>query len=147
MAVTAPRTGYAPVNGLEMYYEIHRPATERSLVLLHGAFSATGTSWTSRGCSTKVMEPNRNLSDWPAEAVSSIKAPILIVIGDSDIVRPEHAVEIVRLRGGGVVGDWVGIPTSHLTILPGTAHSTIMQRPDLPLPMIGTFLDVPMPAA
>jgi pimeloyl-ACP methyl ester carboxylesterase len=37
------RTGYAPVNGLNMYYEIH--GTGQPLVLLHGAFSAIGTSF------------------------------------------------------------------------------------------------------
>src|SRR5829696_2463079 len=35
--------GYASVNGLEMYYEIH--GTGDPLVLLHGAFSAIGTSF------------------------------------------------------------------------------------------------------
>ena len=39
----APQTGYAPVNSLEMYYEIH--GAGRPLVLLHGAFSAIGTSF------------------------------------------------------------------------------------------------------
>src|SRR5437016_4205457 len=34
---------YAPVNGLNMYYEIH--GSGRPLVLLHGALSATGTSF------------------------------------------------------------------------------------------------------
>ena len=37
------RTGYAPVNGLDMYYEIHGEG--QPLVLLHGAFSAIGTSF------------------------------------------------------------------------------------------------------
>src|ERR687893_588294 len=31
-----PRTGYAPVNGLNMYYEIH--GTGQPLILLHGAY-------------------------------------------------------------------------------------------------------------
>ncbi len=35
---TSPRTGYAPVNGLQMYYEIH--GSGEPLVLLHGAFGA-----------------------------------------------------------------------------------------------------------
>src|SRR5512147_1013620 len=39
----AVQTGYAPVNGLQMYYEIH--GTGQPLVLLHGAFSAIGTSF------------------------------------------------------------------------------------------------------
>ena len=36
MASTAPQTGYASVNGLQMYYEIH--GAGRPLVVLHGAF-------------------------------------------------------------------------------------------------------------
>lgn len=36
MAATTPRTGYAPINGLTMYYEIH--GAGRPLVLLHGAY-------------------------------------------------------------------------------------------------------------
>jgi pimeloyl-ACP methyl ester carboxylesterase len=35
----APRTGHAPVNGIEMYYEMHGPATGLPLVLLHGGGS------------------------------------------------------------------------------------------------------------
>ncbi len=40
----APGGGnYASVNGLDMYYEIH--GVGQPLVLLHGAFSAIGTSF------------------------------------------------------------------------------------------------------
>jgi pimeloyl-ACP methyl ester carboxylesterase len=38
-----PTTGYAPVNGLKMYYEIH--GTGEPLVLLHGAFMAITDDW------------------------------------------------------------------------------------------------------
>src|SRR6187402_3236764 len=43
MIDTTAQTGYAPVNGLNMYYEIH--GAGQPLVLLHGAFSAIGTSF------------------------------------------------------------------------------------------------------
>ena len=36
MTGTAPQTGYAPVNGLQMYYEIH--GAGEPLLLLHGAY-------------------------------------------------------------------------------------------------------------
>ncbi len=39
LKTTAPKTGYAPVNGLKMYYEIH--GVGEPLILLHGAVGAT----------------------------------------------------------------------------------------------------------
>jgi pimeloyl-ACP methyl ester carboxylesterase len=40
MADEAPRSGYAPVNGLQLYYEIH--GAGEPLVLLHGGLGMTG---------------------------------------------------------------------------------------------------------
>ncbi len=37
---TTPKTGYAHVNGLELYYEIH--GSGEPLVLLHGGLGASG---------------------------------------------------------------------------------------------------------
>src|SRR5882672_3764763 len=39
-----PTTGYAPVNGLKMYYEIH--GSGEPVVLLHGAFMTITNNWT-----------------------------------------------------------------------------------------------------
>jgi pimeloyl-ACP methyl ester carboxylesterase len=55
---------------------------------------------------------------WPAEDIQSIKAPTLIIIGDSDIVRPEHALELFRLLGGGAAGDIAGLPRPQLAVRP-----------------------------
>jgi pimeloyl-ACP methyl ester carboxylesterase len=265
---TAPvRTGYAPVNGLKLYYEIHGEG--QPLVLLHGAFSAIGTSFQHvlPGLSTtrqviglemqahgrtadidrplspeqmaddtvaaleflgidkadffgyslgsvvamhvavrhadavrklvlasatytlsgihpglmdglaemrpemmfgspwheeylriaprpedftvlfeKKTQMDRKLQDFPAEAISAITAPTLLIIGDSDLVRPEHAVEMFRLLGGGVFGDLpAGLPASQLAVLPGTSHVTLMERADLLLAIIPPFLDAPLP--
>src|SRR5574341_899355 len=38
-----PTTGYAPVNGLKMYYEIH--GRGEPVVLLHGAFMTITNNW------------------------------------------------------------------------------------------------------
>ncbi len=42
---TRNQTGYAPVNGLRMYYEIHGPASGVPLVLLHGGGDTIETSF------------------------------------------------------------------------------------------------------
>jgi pimeloyl-ACP methyl ester carboxylesterase len=82
---------------------------------------------------------------WSAEDIEAIAAPALIIAGDSDIVRPEHAVEVFRMFGGGVPGDMAGLPASQLAILPGTTHITLVQRPEWLLSMIVPFLDAPLP--
>jgi pimeloyl-ACP methyl ester carboxylesterase len=81
--------------------------------------------------------------DWKAEDIHSINAPALIVIGDEDVVRPEHAVEMFRL-----------LPHARLTILPGL-HGTYIGEvtsgmeqskiPDLTVSIIEEFLNEPMP--
>ena len=42
----------------------------------------------------------RNFKDVPDDLVRSVRAPTLIVLGDQDIVRLEHAVELTRLISG-----------------------------------------------
>jgi pimeloyl-ACP methyl ester carboxylesterase len=267
---TAPvRTGYAPVNGLTMYYEVHGEG--QPLVLLHGAFSAIGTSfqhvlpglaktrqviglemqahgrtadidrplspeqmaddtvaalehlgiekadffgysmgsdvalhvvvqhpgvvrklvlasatYTLSGVHPGLMDGlgemkpemmfgspwheeylriaprpedfavlfekktqmDRELEDFSPETISAITAPTLLILGDSDLVRPEHAVEMFRLLGGGVFGDTpAGLPASQLAVLPGTSHVTLVDRGDLLLGIIPPFLDAPVPQA
>ena len=44
VAQQPPMTGYAPVNGLKMYYEVH--GSGDPVVLLHGAFMTITNNWT-----------------------------------------------------------------------------------------------------
>jgi pimeloyl-ACP methyl ester carboxylesterase len=85
---------------------------------------------------------------WPAEDIRAIASPTLIVLGDSDGVRLEHAVEFFELRGGGVMGDLTGLPKSQLAVLPGTTHFVppglgLLDRAEWLLAMIPAFLDAP----
>ncbi len=83
--------------------------------------------------------------DW-STAVAAIAAPALVVVGDADSVRPEHALELFRLLGGGVPGDFGPVPPSQLAVLPATAHSTVTFRADLLPPIVTAFLDAPLPS-
>ena len=56
------------------------------------------------------------------QAISGIDIPILLIIGDSNIVTPEHAVAMFRLLGGGVRGDLAPMPATQFAVLPGTSH-------------------------
>jgi len=94
---------------------------------------------------TKKTQMDRQLKDLSEETIRAIKAPTLLIVGDSDLVRPEHAVEMFRLLGGGVFGDTpAGLPNSQLAVLAGTSHVTVVDRADWLVPMIDTFLDAPI---
>jgi len=93
----------------------------------------------------KLKQLDLTPQDWPAEEIQAITAPTMIVIGDSDGTRPEHAVEMFRLRGGGVFGDITGLPAAQLVVLPGTMHLGILDRVGWLVPMVEEFLDAPMP--
>ena len=83
-----------------------------------------------------------NIKDWTDQDLQSIRAPSLIVIGDQDVVKHQHAVEMAR-----------HIPVSRLAILPG-GHGSYMGEimsagsaskvPDLFIEMIRDYLAEPM---
>ncbi len=89
---------------------------------------------------------------WPPEDIQAINAPTLLIVGDADAIRLEHAVELFRLLGGGAMGDLAGLPKSQLAVLPGTTHFVppgvgILDRVAWLLAIIPPFLDAPMPEA
>lgn len=93
----------------------------------------------------KIVALDGAFAGWREEDLQAIAAPALIVNGDADI-RPEHAVQLFRLLGGGVSGDIVGLPRSRLAILPGTTHvGIVVERADWLLAMINDFLAAPLP--
>jgi pimeloyl-ACP methyl ester carboxylesterase len=93
----------------------------------------------------KNRELDRTFAGWPDEDIRAVTAPTLLIIGDSDIVRPEHTVKMFRLLGGGVIGDLTGLPASQLAILPGTTHVGLLDRVDWLQSMILEFLGSPEP--
>jgi pimeloyl-ACP methyl ester carboxylesterase len=85
---------------------------------------------------------------WPEDAIRGIPAPTQVIVGDSDLFRLEHALELYKLRGGGGMGDLSGLPDAQLAILPGTTHlvppgSGLLDRVEWLLSMIRPFLDPP----
>ncbi|GHD06805.1 oxidoreductase [Streptomyces violarus] len=66
---------------------------------------------------------------WTADDLRGLTAPTLVVIGDTDFVRAEHAAEMRDL-----------IPDARLAVLPDTTHMALMRRKELLLPMLEEFL-------
>ena len=93
----------------------------------------------------KLKELDETPYAWPPEDIRGITAPVLIIVGDADAVRVEHAAEMFRLLGGGRMGDMTGVGRARLAVLPGTTHfmpagSGVLDRSDWLLAMIADFL-------
>jgi pimeloyl-ACP methyl ester carboxylesterase len=82
--------------------------------------------------------------DWSAD-IAKITAPVMLVYGDADSIRPAHIAEFYALLGGGLRdANWDGSARSvaRLAILPGHTHYDIAASPDLAAAVI-PFLDAP----
>lgn len=66
---------------------------------------------------------------WTADDLRGLGAPTLLMVGDTDFVRIEHAAEMHRL-----------IPRAELAVLPATTHMALMRRTTLLLPLLTEFL-------
>jgi pimeloyl-ACP methyl ester carboxylesterase len=93
----------------------------------------------------KVNQLDRAGLSWPRERLAALRAPTLLIIGDDDVVQPEHVVEMFRLLGAGVPGELGGPPQAQLAVLPGTSHEGVLERIDWLSSMIVEFL-TPAPA-
>ena len=97
----------------------------------------------------KVLNINdQNMSD--AE-VSSISAQTMVIVGDADAVKLEHAVAMFKLRGGGdeeaaATGMLHNSPAARLVILPAMSHIGIPAESEVLVPMVSAFLDNVPPA-
>ena len=80
----------------------------------------------------KIKQLGLEFKGFSVEQMKSIKAPVLIALGDHDGVRPEHAVEMFRL-----------IPDAQLAIFPGADHFLLFQDPERLLSTVAAFLDAP----
>jgi pimeloyl-ACP methyl ester carboxylesterase len=77
----------------------------------------------------KASQAVASMQGWTADQLGGITAPTLLVFGDHDFIRLEHAVEMHGL-----------IPGAQLAVLPGTTHMGVMRRTDLILPLVRDFL-------
>jgi len=99
----------------------------------------------------KMRVLNAEDQDISDEHLRSIEAPAMVVVGDADGVRPEHAVALFRLLGGGdeeaaATGMLAGVPRARLVVLPATGHIAISQAVPVLEPLITAFLEDRPPA-
>ena len=90
----------------------------------------------------RMGEYMRRPYDW-ADEVKKLSMPVMLVYGDSDMIRPEHIVQFYQLLGGGLKdAGWQRehMSRNRLAILPDLTHYEAFLSPDLPRTIL-PFLD------
>ncbi|MEZ5920072.1 MAG: alpha/beta hydrolase [Parvularculaceae bacterium] len=80
--------------------------------------------------------------DWTAD-VAKLTMSVMLVYGDSDMIKPEHIVKFYHLLGGGLKdAGWQRehMSKNRLAILPGVTHYEMSTSPQL-TPTVLPFLD------
>ncbi|MDO3639611.1 alpha/beta fold hydrolase [Mycolicibacterium arseniciresistens] len=94
----------------------------------------------------KMKTLNIDDQDISDDAMRSISANTMVIVGDADGVTLEHALAMFALRGGGdaqaaATGVLTDVPAARLVVLPAMSHIGISGASELLVPMITAFLD------
>jgi len=66
--------------------------------------------------------------DFGDENISQISSPVLLIAGDNDGLDKIELIKTYQLLGGAVIGDFGQMPKSHLAIVPGQGHVSLMNQ-------------------
>jgi pimeloyl-ACP methyl ester carboxylesterase len=79
---------------------------------------------------------------WTDEQIASIPVPVLMIIGDTDLIQFDKALDMYRLLGGqastGPMGPDLNL-ARQFAVIPGATHYDIVFKTDLLLPLIDGF--------
>ena len=94
----------------------------------------------------KMKVLNINDQDISDEEMRSISAKTLVIVGDADGVKLEHALAMFKLRGGGdeeaaASGVLQKVPAARLVVLPAMSHIGLSGELEVLVPMVSAFLD------
>lgn len=83
--------------------------------------------------------------DWSA-GMRGLAHKAMVVMGDYDIIGPEHAVEMFRMLGGGAPalaaqGFLTAPPRARLLVLPAASHVDVMAEAETVVTLVTPFLD------
>lgn len=82
----------------------------------------------------KLKEMWSSSPTWSSEDLSRIACPVLLMLGDRDIVRLDHAAEALD-----------ALAQAQLCVIPGATHFVPVEKPDLVNRIILDFLDASAP--
>jgi pimeloyl-ACP methyl ester carboxylesterase len=98
----------------------------------------------------KMKHLNRNDQNISDDEMRSISAKTMVIVGDADGVKPQHALAMFNLLGGGdeeaaAAGVLQDVPSARLVVLPAMSNVGISGESNVLVPMVSAFLDDVVP--
>ena len=116
MTLALAARGYAPVNGLWEGFE-HAKLDDMPLELKRAYLAISPHPEQLPIFFAKSVQRMREFKGWTPAQLQTIRAPTLLVLGDRDVVRVEHAAQMQHL-----------LPDARLAVLPAADHLAIPNR-------------------
>lgn len=133
LAVRHPgRAGRVVVCGANLDPTGLRPGALRAMVTARRALHLVSGLW--RGAARRIELLDLMVDDphlTPAD-LSRVTVPVLVVVGEHDVVRPEHSWLIAD-----------SLPAGRLVVVAGAAHAVPQRRPAALARLVDDFLGVP----
>jgi pimeloyl-ACP methyl ester carboxylesterase len=112
--------------------------TDTPMKAAYDAVAPDKTKW------TKYLEQMIAFAEVPfnvGEAnIAKITSPVLLISGDNDGLDKVELMKTYQLLGGGVTADLGPMPKSHLAIVPGQGHVSLMMQTKTILSYLDSFL-------
>jgi pimeloyl-ACP methyl ester carboxylesterase len=112
--------------------------TNTPLKTAYDAIAPDKTKWTK--FLEQMIASARTPFDLGDSNISKISAPVLLIAGDNDGLDKIELIKTYQLLGGAITGDFGGVPKSHLAIVPGQGHVTLMMQTKTILGYLESFL-------
>ncbi|MEJ2861531.1 alpha/beta fold hydrolase [Actinomycetospora flava] len=128
-AVNTRADGYhAEIHDPEQWATSTRMPTEEDFAAMVGGYERYGIS-TFEAVNAKLQPIVGAEENWTPEQLATVAAPTLVMIGDHDFVRVDHAVAMAD-----------AIPDAALAVLPRTKHTEVVGRVGIVAPLLEDFL-------
>jgi pimeloyl-ACP methyl ester carboxylesterase len=128
-AVNTRADGYhAEIGDPERWATSTRMPTEDDFAAMVAGYERYGLS-TFEGVNAKLQTVVGAEENWTPAQLAGLAAPTLVMIGDHDFVRVDHAVTMAET-----------IPDAALAVLPRTTHTQVFERVEIVAPILEDFL-------
>lgn len=109
-----------------------RPGVLRGMVATRRGFRASGRVWAGAAHRIELLDLMIDDPQLTPAQLAGVRIPVLVVVGERDVVRPEHSRLIAA-----------SLPSGRLAVVDGVGHAVPQRRPAVLARLVDEFLTAP----